>query len=245
MGADEVGTLKGPTEHRVILGGSLGSQGPHGEHGGLQSTRAAKFIGWPKGQLRRRTQTVLFAQDNTQRSSAKKRKSGERSMIARNKTSFVTTVLAGSMFAWVAGAATADALEGKVLGGGQPITNSTVTLWAASEDGPQQLGQARTGADGGFTLSSTAPASAATHYLIAKGGQSQANAQGGDNPAIVLMTVVGGNLPATVTINEMTTVASVWTHALFLDGSVIKGPSLSLRIAASNVPNFVDLQTGG
>jgi len=48
MGADEVGTLKGPTEHRVILGGSLGSQGPHGEHGGLQSTRAAKFIGCPR-----------------------------------------------------------------------------------------------------------------------------------------------------------------------------------------------------
>jgi hypothetical protein len=36
------------------------------------------------------------------------------------------------------------------------------------------------------------------------------------------------------------------THAPFLDGSVIKGPALSLRrIAAGNVPNFVDLQTGG
>ena len=39
--------------------------------------------------------------------------------------------------------------------------------------------------------------------------------------------------------------ASVWTHAQFLDGSAIKGPALSLRIAAGNVPNFVDLQTGG
>ena len=76
-------------------------------------------------------------------------------MIARNKTTFVTTVMAGSIFAWVAGAATAHALEGKVLGGGQPITNSTVTLWAASEGAPQQLGQARTGADGGFTINST------------------------------------------------------------------------------------------
>jgi hypothetical protein len=66
-------------------------------------------------------------------------------MIARNKTSFVTTVLIGSMFAWVAGAANADALEGKVLGGGQPIASSTVTLWAAGEGAPQQLGQARTG----------------------------------------------------------------------------------------------------
>ena len=35
--------------------------------------------------------------------------------------------------------------------------------------------------------------------------------------------------------------ASVWTHAQFLEGSTIKGPALGLRIAAGNVPNFVDL----
>ena len=166
-------------------------------------------------------------------------------MITKSQARLVTITLTGSILCWVAGAVTAYALEGKVLGGGQPITNSTVTLWAASEGAPQQLGQARTGADGGFTLNSTGRAGGASLYLIAKGGQPQANAQGGDNPAIALMTVIGGNAPATVTINEMTTVASVWTHAQFLDGSAIKGPSLSLRIAAGNVPNFVDLQTGG
>jgi hypothetical protein len=165
-------------------------------------------------------------------------------MITMSQAKFVS-MLTGSMLSWVAGMATADALEGKVLGGGQPITNSTVTLWAASEGAPQQLGQARTGADGGFTLNSTAPAGGASLYLIANGGQPQANAQSGDNPAIALMTVIGGNGPATVTINEMTTVASVWTHAQFLDGAVIKGPAISLRIAAGNVPNFVDLQSGG
>ncbi len=165
-------------------------------------------------------------------------------MITKSQARLVTMLLTGSMLSWVADAASADTI-GKVLGGGRPITNSTVTLWAASEGAPQQLGQARTGADGSFTLNSTATTGAATLYLIAKGGQPKANAQGGDNPAIALMTVLGGNLPATVTINEMTTVASVWTHAQFLDGSAIKGPSLSLRIAAGNVPNFVDLQTGG
>ena len=143
------------------------------------------------------------------------------------------------------GAVTADALEGKVLGGGQPVANSTVTLWAAGEGAPQQLGQARTGADGSFTINLTRGAGGASLYLIAKGGQFQANAQGGDNPAIALMTVVGGNLPATVTINEMTTVASVWTHAQFIDGTAIKGSALGLRIAAGNMPNFVDLSTGG
>jgi len=166
-------------------------------------------------------------------------------MITKRQARLVTILLTGSMLRLAAGAVTADALEGKVLGGGQPITNSTVTLWAAGEGAPQQLGQARTGADGSFTLNSTGQTAAVSLYLIAKGGQPKANEQGGDNPAIALMTVVGGNLPATVTINEMTTVASVWTHAQFLEGSAIKGPSLGLRIAAGNVPNFVDLQTGG
>ena len=166
-------------------------------------------------------------------------------MTAKSQVKRITTLLTGSLLAWVAGAAAANALEGKVLGGGQPIANSTVTLWAASADAPQQLGQARTGADGSFTLNSTGPAGAATLYLIAKGGQPQANAQSGDNPAIALMAVIGNKAPATVTINEMTTVASVWTHAQFLEGSTIKGPALGLRIAAGNVPNFVDLQTGG
>ena len=37
----------------------------------------------------------------------------------------------------------------------------------------------------------------------------------------------------------------MWTHNQFLDGTAIKGNPLGLKIAAGNVPNFVDLQTGG
>ena len=59
------------------------------------------------------------------------------------------------------------------------------------------------------------------------------------------MTVLGSKPPAKVAINEMTTVASVWTHAQFIDGTGDQGPALGLRIAAGNVPNFVDLSTGG
>ena len=57
--------------------------------------------------------------------------------------------------------------------------------------------------------------------------------------------MIGSKPLATVTINEITTVASVWTNAQFLDGTVIKGAALGLRIAAGNVHNFVDLATGG
>ena len=77
------------------------------------------------------------------------------------------------------------------------------------------------------------------------GGVSAANQGAGNNPAIALITVVGSKPPAKVVINEMTTVASVWTNAQFLDDTTLRGQSLSLRIAAGNVPNLVDLETGG
>ena len=37
----------------------------------------------------------------------------------------------------------------------------------------------------------------------------------------------------------------MWTNAQSLNGTVLKGNPLSLRIAADNVPSFVDVQRGG
>ena len=53
------------------------------------------------------------------------------------------------------GVIAAESLQGQVLGAGAPIANSTVTLWAATSGPPAQLGQARTGADGRFSLNAT------------------------------------------------------------------------------------------
>ena len=137
-------------------------------------------------------------------------------------------------------------INGQVLGGGTPIAGSTVTLWAASAGAPKSLAQATTGADGRFALPAPdAPDAGASLYLIAKGGRSAADKGTGPNDAIALMTVLGGRAPAKVTINEMTTVASVWTHNQFIDGTAIKGLPLQLKITAGNVPSFVDLATGG
>ena len=129
------------------------------------------------------------------------------------------------------------------MGAGAPIANSTVTLWAATADTPKQLAQTRTGADGSFALNASATPSDATLYLVAKGGRTSKASD--DNAAIGLLTVLGNKPPAKVTINEFTTIASVWTHNQFIDGTAIKGNALSLKIAAGNVPSFVDLQTGG
>jgi hypothetical protein len=134
-------------------------------------------------------------------------------------------------------------INGQVLGAGAPIIQSTVTLWAASDGPPKQLAQTKTDQRGWFAIQG-AGAPDSSLYLVATGGVPADNQAAGNNPAIALITVVGSNPPARVTINEFTTIASVVTHAQFIDDTTIKGSSLQLRIAAGNVPNFVDLETG-
>jgi sugar lactone lactonase YvrE len=156
-----------------------------------------------------------------------------------------TSALAAALAAMSVTAVSAANLQGRVLGGGAPIAGSTVTLWAASAGAPRQVGQAKTGADGRFALVTAAvPDKETMLYLVAIGGRAASDRTGGDNPAIALMTVLGAKPPSQVTINEMTTLSSVITHNQYLDGTVIKGSPLALRIAAGNVPNFVDLTSG-
>jgi len=137
-------------------------------------------------------------------------------------------------------------IQGQVQAGGGAVAGSTVTLWAGSASEAKQLAQAKTADDGSFALGTDeTPGSGVSLYLIAEGGVASVNKDAGDNPALALLAVLGGTTPAKVVVNEMTTIASVWTNAQFLTGAAIKGPALSLSIAAGNVPNFIDLQTGG
>lgn len=136
-------------------------------------------------------------------------------------------------------------IKGQVLGGGAPIAKSTVTLWEASAGAPKQLDQTKTSGDGRFQVRLKGAHGDAILYLIASGGEPQANKGGGDNPGIVLLSVLGNQPPESVVVNELTTVASAFTNARFISGDAISGNSLGLRIAAGNVPNLVDLATGG
>src|SRR5215813_10244866 len=154
------------------------------------------------------------------------------SVIVRNciasseaRATFAVAIL-GFVSAAVCATSAAANVAGQVLGGGAPIANSTVTLYAASAGTPQQLGQARTGADGRFSIAAPSVPSGSILYLVAKGGRPAANPSNGDNPAIALIASVGAQPPARVTINEMTTVATVWTHNQFMDGTTIKGHAL-------------------
>jgi hypothetical protein len=165
----------------------------------------------------------------------------------RRPTLWARTIMLLGLLASVCGpAAAAVRIEGQVQAGGGAVARSTLSLWAASADAPVRLAQAATGADGGFVISTDqTPSPGSILYLVATGGEPTITKAAGNNPAIALMVVLGNAPPARVVVNEMTTVASVWTTAQFLDGAAIKGYALGLRIASANVPNFVDLATGG
>ena len=69
-------------------------------------------------------------------------------------------------------------------------------------------------------------------YLTSEGGIAKAAASTKINPAITMMATLGTKPLPHVTINELTTVASAWTGAQFLNGSSLSGNALGLRIAA-------------
>src|SRR5262245_21566708 len=140
-------------------------------------------------------------------------------MQHRSEFWLILLAVGGTVMVAIAPASAQQRLEGQVLGAGAPIANATVTLLAASSGEPVQLSRTESSADGYFTLSFAQPQSGDTSlYLLATGGEPSANRGSGNNSSITLLAVLGATPPAKVTINEMTTIASVWTHAQFLEG---------------------------
>ena len=136
-------------------------------------------------------------------------------------------------------------ITGRVQAGGKAVSGATVTLYAASAGAPAKLGEAKTDGSGAFTLSAGAGPAGGVLYLVARGGTPEARPDRRNNPELAFLAVLGATPQKSVTINEFTTVASVWTNTQFLEGDVLKGHALGLKIAAGNVPSFVDLSTGG
>src|SRR5215470_1452729 len=135
-------------------------------------------------------------------------------MFKIGKNYIAAMLLASGLLGSTCIPAAAVSIDGQVQAGGGAVVGSTVTLWAASTGEPRQLAQARTGADGRFSLRTDgSPGSDTSLYVVANGGEAAVGKASGDNPAIAFLTVLGTKTPAEVTINEMTTVASVWTHA--------------------------------
>jgi hypothetical protein len=135
-------------------------------------------------------------------------------------------------------------ITGTVQAANKPIVGATVILYAAGIGAPAKLAEAKSDSQGAFNMDTGQPVADSVLYVVAKGGKPSAAASTTDNDAIALLAVLGST-PKALTVNEFTTVASVWTSAQFLQGNVLSGQPLGLHIAAGNVPNFADLETGG
>ena len=95
------------------------------------------------------------------------------------------------------------------------------------------IGQATTDASGHFSIQTPNNTSSSIFYVSADVGA-----------RVEFLTVLGTRLPATVTINELTTVAASYSMAQFYKTGVISGNSFGLQIAAGMNDNLATPVTG-
>ena len=153
----------------------------------------------------------------------------------------------------------ANTLAGHVYAAGQPLSGSTITLYAAGNSGngagAANLLSAQTAtsdSSGAFSLSGsfTCASSSTQTYLVARGGIA-ASANGVNNQAIVFVAVLGdcGSLAGTSpVVNEVTTAASTWALAQFFGTNASIGSSATnatgLRNAFALAGNLANTSTG-
>ncbi|MGA9279500.1 prealbumin-like fold domain-containing protein [Ilumatobacter sp.] len=127
---------------------------------------------------------------------------------------------------------------GFVLSGSEPVPNATVSILRAGStiSNAQVLGTSTAGADGAFSVSYESPADPdAVLYAIALGPD-----------GVRLASVLGAsNVPASVIVNERTTVATSFAMAQFIEGAAIGGPDPGMPNAAGTFRNLVDVADGG
>lgn len=128
-------------------------------------------------------------------------------------------------------------LRGVVQSGGTstnaPYPGVIVTLYAAGTNQPALLAQTTTDSAGRFELRSPMAATEGVFLVTASLTE-----------AVHLVAILGPNLPGTVTVNELTTVAAAYSMAQFYRRGEISGDPFALRIAAMMNDNLVDIATG-
>jgi trimeric autotransporter adhesin len=172
-------------------------------------------------------------------------------------------VIAGITLAMLAGCGQSGstnvpsvALGGSVQGGRQPISGSSIQLYAVGTGGNGSAAQALLSAavtsdsSGNFAIpaSYTCPSASTPVYVVASGGSPASSSAA--NPALVLMAMLGpcGSLPSgSITVNEVTTVGSVWPLAAYITDAAHLGSAsgdASFLAAIATVPEFVSMAQG-
>jgi len=134
------------------------------------------------------------------------------------------------------------ALRGTVMAAGKPLAGAQVTLFAGSREGVSELGYARTDSAGSFGISYVKPAAGMLYVQAAPAGASRLRLQ-----SVVGVGSGGGVPPRTltaVTVDELTTVATVYALAQFSGPNGIAGPSPGLENAAATAFSLADPVSG-
>lgn len=132
---------------------------------------------------------------------------------------FVSTSIAG------------PALSGRIMGGRQPISGSTLDLWQVGNTGygsaATLLATVTSGSDGSFyfpatgTGSYTCPSTGPNQLYITASGGNPGNSTGNANPSILLTYALGSCATAQaatgLNVNEVSTVASVFALSGFIN----------------------------
>ena len=149
------------------------------------------------------------------------------------------------------------AIAGSVQGGHGPVSGASVQLYAASSGG---LGSASTpllqkavasDSNGNFSIPAgySCPSPSSAVYVVASGGSTSSSS--GQNSALMLTAMLGpcSGLAAlgSVSVNEVTTVGSVWPLAHYFTSPTNLGSAsndTTFLGAVSSVPEFINLAQG-
>jgi endo-1,4-beta-xylanase len=142
--------------------------------------------------------------------------------------------LTGCAAVFKPGSPSALAVSGVVHAGQQPIAGATVQLYAVGKGGtgstatPLIDAVVKTNSNGEFSLAgkSQCPSADSDVYVVASGGTSNPSEES-ENSAIALMAMLGPcvelSSSAVVSVNEATTVGSVWPISAFINSASAVG----------------------
>ena len=145
---------------------------------------------------------------------------------------------------------TAGPIQGYVHGGQQPVSGATVTAYAASNSGygtaARVLGSTTTSSTGSFSLMAYQQCVTGDQmYLVATGGNPGV-AGTHNNSALAMMTALGlcdyVDNTTQVSINELTTIGTVWPLAPFMKDAAHVGTSATNSIGLVNAFNTIYLK---
>ncbi len=165
----------------------------------------------------------------------------------------------GGKGSWDRGAQPAYSVHGHVHGGQQPVTHSRIQLYAVGTAGVASAAEplvsvpVYTDSNGDFSLTGlyTCPTADSPIFITSTGGNSGFGASAGNNAGIALMASLGPCGAITdstfVTINEVTTVGSIWPVAAYMASATQLGsnPGDSVFGAAlASINEFVNTAQG-